>query len=80
MENVISFENISKWPENKKGLLYIILGSVLLKLFLFISNSTVNNDGLLYISAAQEFAAGHFREGFSIYPMPFYPLLIGSFG
>ncbi len=75
MQSII-FEKISKWPESKTGLLYIIAGSVLLKLLLFLSDSTVNNDGLLYISAAQEFAAGHFKEGLSIYPMPFYPILI----
>jgi len=76
MENVISFEKISKWSENKKGLYYIILISVLLKLLLFISESTIDKDGLLYISAAQKFAAGHFKEGLSVFPMPFYPMLI----
>ena len=76
MDNVISFEKISKWPESKSGLLYIICISVILKAFLFASDSMINNDGLLYIAAAQDFAAGHFKEGLSVFPMPFYPLLI----
>jgi len=76
MESVITFEKISKWSESSKGLFSIILISLSLKILLFLSDSTINNDGLLYISAAQEFAAGHFKEGISIYPMPFYPMLI----
>ncbi len=79
MKNIISFEKISKWSESKKGLYYIILISVLLKLFLFMSDSLVNKDGLIYISAAQKFAVGHFEEGLSAFPMPFYPLLIAMF-
>jgi 4-amino-4-deoxy-L-arabinose transferase-like glycosyltransferase len=77
MENFISFEKISKWSEGKRGLYYIILISVLLKLLLFVSDSTIEKDGLLYIAAAQEFAAGHFKEWLAIFPMPFYPMLIG---
>ena len=71
------FEKISKWSESKNGLLYIICISLTLKAFLFMSDSVVNKDGLLYISVAQKLITGHFKEGFSIYPMPFYPLLIG---
>ena len=73
---IITFEKISKWSESKNGLLYIICISLTLKAFLFMSDSVVNKDGLLYIAAAQKFAEGHFSEGISIYPMPFYPLLI----
>lgn len=71
------FEKISKWSESKNGLLYIICISLTLKAFLFMSESVVNKDGLLYISVAQKLITGHFKEGLSIYPMPFYPLLIG---
>ncbi|MBU1183149.1 MAG: glycosyltransferase family 39 protein [Proteobacteria bacterium] len=39
----------------------------------------VNKDGMLYIEAAQKIAGGHFKEGLSIYPMPFYPILISMF-
>jgi len=70
------FEKISKWSESKNGLLYIICISLTLKAFLLVSESVVNNDGLLYIAAAQKFAEGYFSEGISIYPMPLYPLLI----
>jgi hypothetical protein len=76
MKNIITFENISKWPESKNGLIYIICISLMLKAFLLASDSLVNNDGLLYISAAQEFAKGHFKEGLAVFPMPFYSLLI----
>ncbi|MBU1626041.1 glycosyltransferase family 39 protein, partial [bacterium] len=79
MKNVITFEKISNLAESKKGLYYIILISFLLKSFLFMSDSLVNNDGLVYISAAQKFAAGHFEEWLSAFPMPFYPLLIAIF-
>lgn len=70
------FEKISKWSESKNGLLYIICISLTIKVFLLVSESVVNNDGLLYIAAAQKFSEGYFSEGISIYPMPFYPLLI----
>ena len=76
MKNVITSENIAEWAESKNGLLYIICISVILKAFLFASDSMINNDGLLYIAAAQDFAAGHFKEGLYIFPMPFYSLLI----
>ena len=71
------FEKVSKWSESKNGLLYIICISLTLKAFLFMSDSVVNKDGLLYIAAAQKLITWHFKEGFSIYPMPFYPFLIG---
>jgi len=62
-------QKISKWSENKNGLLYIICISLTLKAFLFMSDSVVNKDGLLYISVAQKLITGHFKEGLSIYPM-----------
>ena len=78
MSEVINlFEKVSKWSENKNGLLYIICISLTIKAFLFMLDSMVNTDGLLYIAAAQKLITGHFKEGFSIYSMPFYPLLIG---
>jgi len=70
------FEKISKWSESKNGLLHIICISLTLKAFLLVSFSVVNKDGLLYIAAAKKFAEGYFSEGISIYPMPFYSLLI----
>jgi len=76
LEVINLFEKVSKWSENKNGLLYIICISLTFKAFLFMSDSVVNKDGLLYIAAAQKFAEGNFSEGISIYQMPFYPLLI----
>ena len=76
MKKLITFENVSKWTESKSGLIYIICISAMLKAFFLASDSLINNDGLLYISAAQEFAKGHFKDGLNIFPMPFYSLLI----
>ncbi|MFO7667470.1 MAG: glycosyltransferase family 39 protein [Desulfobacterales bacterium] len=70
------FEKISKLSESKNGLIYIICVSLVLKSIILMSFSVVNRDGLLYIAAAQKFAEGYFSEGISIYPMPFYSLLI----
>jgi 4-amino-4-deoxy-L-arabinose transferase-like glycosyltransferase len=77
MKSNFTSENVIKWAESKKGLLYVICISLIIKLFLFASESIVNNDGLIYISAAQKFAAGHFKEWLKAFPMPFYPMLIG---
>ena len=77
MKNFLTFENVSKWPEGKNRHYYIISISLFLKILLLMSDNTVNNDGLLYIAAAQKFAAGHFNEWLKAFPMPFYPMLIG---
>lgn len=77
MKNFITHEKISNWSESSKGLFVAVLISLSIKILLLISESTVNADGLLYISAAQEFAAGHFGKWLTTFPMPFYPMLIG---
>lgn len=59
--------------------LYVVLGvSALLKIFIFLtlSATAINPDGLRYIAAAQQFTAGNFYAGLAIYPMPTYPLLL----
>jgi 4-amino-4-deoxy-L-arabinose transferase-like glycosyltransferase len=73
------FKEVFKWSENKQDLLIIISLSLALKLLISMFTEAINNDGVVYITAAQEFARGHFKEGFSISRMPFYPLLIVLF-
>jgi hypothetical protein len=77
MKKTITVENILKLAESKKGLLYVICISLIIKLVLFTSESIVNDDGMIYIYAAQKFSAGHFKEWIKAFPMPFYPMLIG---
>ncbi|MFO7885097.1 MAG: glycosyltransferase family 39 protein [Desulfobacteraceae bacterium] len=55
-----------------------LLISLAVKLILLseLYQSTINMDGILYINAAQQFAAGSIAKGLAMYPMPAYPLLI----
>ncbi len=74
-------ENPSLVNDNKKILLYLIiplLVSLTVKLILITAlfNSSINSDGILYITAAQHYANGEFAKGLALYPMPFYPLLL----
>ncbi len=62
--------------ENKKNLIFLLSLSVILKIIIAIYAGNINSDGVIYISAAQEFASGHFKEGLAMYPMPLYSLLI----
>ncbi|MBW2329861.1 MAG: glycosyltransferase family 39 protein [Deltaproteobacteria bacterium] len=68
--------NVSKWSESKRGLFFVLCLSAVIKVSIALSNKVINPDGILYISAAQQFALGNFREGLALYPMPFYPLVI----
>ncbi|SMC45777.1 Dolichyl-phosphate-mannose-protein mannosyltransferase [Desulfocicer vacuolatum DSM 3385] len=45
-------------------------------LLFFLHQSAINMDGILYINAAKQYAAGNMSAGFSIYPMPAYPMLM----
>lgn len=69
---------VAEWSENKRGLYFILFISATLKLLIFwaLSDTPINPDGVLYISAAQQFAEGNFKEGLALYPMPLYPVLI----
>jgi len=71
-------EKISDWTKNKSGLYFILGLSAIIKILVLIalSDKAINHDGLLYISAAQHFVSGHFKEGLALYPMPLYPFLI----
>ena len=72
----VVLENLSKWSEGKRGLLFVLFLSAILKVSIALATKVINPDGVLYISAAQQFASGYFREGLALFPMPFYPLLI----
>ncbi len=52
--------------------------SLSVKLFLLgiLYSTPINNDGILYINAARQYALGNFSQGLRIYPMPAYPLLL----
>ena len=71
-------EKVSDWTETKRGLYFILGFSAIIKIsaLIALSDKAINNDGLLYISAAQQFASGHLKEGLSLYPMPLYSFLI----
>ena len=71
-------EKVSDWTETKGGLYFVLGLSAIIKVSISIalSDKAINNDGLLYISAAQQFASGHLKEGLSLYPMPLYSFLI----
>jgi 4-amino-4-deoxy-L-arabinose transferase-like glycosyltransferase len=72
----MSLNKLFKWSEIKRDLLFLVGLSFIVKLCLALFTEAINSDGVLYITAAQEFAAGNFKEGLLVYRMPFYPLLI----
>ncbi len=69
-------QNLSNWTETKKAFLFVLLISTVLKVSLAIPDTVMNHDGVLYISAAQHFASGNFKEGMALSSMPAYPFLI----
>jgi hypothetical protein len=52
--------------------------SLCVKLILLsiLHQDAINMDGILYINAARQYAAGNMAAGLAIYPMPAYPMLI----
>lgn len=52
--------------------------SLAIKFVLVGIGKEINPDGVLYIAAAREFAAGNFGEGLGLYPMPAFPLLVAA--
>jgi 4-amino-4-deoxy-L-arabinose transferase-like glycosyltransferase len=68
--------NLPKPLEYKDGLVFVFCLSLIIKIILALFTKVINSDGVLYITAAQQFASGDFRAGLAIYPMPAYSLLI----
>jgi 4-amino-4-deoxy-L-arabinose transferase-like glycosyltransferase len=68
--------NLPKLLEYKNGLVFVLCLSLIIKIILALFIKLISPDGVLYITAAQQFASGDFRAGLAIYPMPAYSLLI----
>ena len=69
---------LTQIPESRRALPLLLMFSAILMGALFIVrwNADLNFDGEIYIEAARKYAAGMYREGLAIYPMPLYPYLI----
>jgi hypothetical protein len=69
---------LTQIPESRRALPLLLIFSASLMGALFIArwNADLNFDGEIYIAAARKYAAGMYREGLAIYPMPLYPYLI----
>jgi hypothetical protein len=62
----------------KRGLLFWVLLSFLLRLFVVLRfEQVISPDGVEYVALARGLIAGHLREGLSTYWSPLYPLLVG---
>ncbi len=72
-------EYFTKLHDTANALILVVCISAALKIGLLLFNVPFNSDGVLYITAAQHFAAGNFAEALSVYPMPLYPLMIAGF-
>ena len=68
--------NLPKLLEYKNGLVFVLCLSLVIKTIFALFTKVINPDGVLYITAAQQFASGDFGAGLAIYPMPAYSLLI----
>ena len=75
--NHISRE-LAQIPESSRALPLLLMFSAILMgaLFLVRLKADLNFDGEIYIAAARKYAAGMYKEGLAIYPMPLYPYLI----
>jgi len=74
-----SFLNTFKdLPEEKGGLVFLLSLSALIKLtvFLLLIDKVDNPDSAFYVSVARKFAEGNFSDGFALYYIPVYPILI----
>ena len=68
--------NLPKLLEYKNGLVFVLGLSLVIKIILALYTKVINPDGVLYITAAEQFASGDFKGGLAAYPMPAYSLLI----
>ena len=71
-------KNFLKKYDGENGLILTLCISAAFKILLLLFNKPFNTDGVLYISAAQCFASGHFMDALALFPMPLYSLLIAS--
>lgn len=52
--------------------------SALLSLWVIISDDLINNDGILYLNAAELYLQGQWREAVSLYPWPAFPAMVAT--
>ena len=76
MKNLDKVNNSFLQSETKRDLLILLLLSAALKISISLFITVINQDGELYITAAQKIAEGAFKEALTIHGMPLYPLLI----
>jgi len=66
--------------ENRWLCLTALGASLLLSLWAVYLDPVINNDGILYVQAAEQFRAGEWAAGLSTYKWPFYSLVIAAAG
>jgi asparagine N-glycosylation enzyme membrane subunit Stt3 len=76
MKNLDKVNNSFRQAETRRDLVILLLFSAIFKVILSLFIGVINHDGVLYLTAAQKIAGGHFKEALDIYGMPLYPLLI----
>lgn len=64
--------------ENRQLCLTALVASLLLSLWVVYLDPVINNDGILYVEAAEHFRSGQWGAGLSLYKWPFYSLVIGA--
>lgn len=69
---------VARLPATPAGFWLLLALALLTKIaiILVLNDKPPNADGIRYLRAAQEMAAGNFSLSLSIYPMPAYPLLL----
>ena len=59
--------------------LYAFVISIFISLWAIFIDSVINNDGILYLRAAELFGSGKWQEGLALYRWPLYSLIIAFF-
>ena len=59
-----------------KHVMWLMLLSLAVKVLLLGVDQVINPDGVSYIAAAQQLAAGNIHDSLRLYPMPAYPFLL----
>ena len=73
---VLRLKDLFKRFTNHNPIIGLILLSLSAKLFLLGIDQVINPDGVSYIAAAQQLAAGNIHGSLQLYPMPAYPFLL----
>lgn len=72
------WKTVSNWSETKHGLLFVLGLCAIIKIGIAYVDVPINMDGVRYICAAKAYSLGNFKEGYALFAMPFYPLLIAG--